>query len=48
MDRATQTNSAKHLRGTIDTAFNNGTSVSGRVTLGARDALILVDTKSLP
>ncbi len=38
----------RHLRGTIDTAFNNGTSVSGRVTLGARDALILVDTKSLP
>lgn len=38
----------RRLRGTIDTAFNNGTAVNGRVTLGARDALILVDTKSLP
>lgn len=38
----------RRLRGTIDTAFNNGAAVSGRVTLGARDALILVDTKSLP
>jgi hypothetical protein len=38
----------RRLRGTIDTAFYNGSAVSGRVTLGPRDALILVDTKSLP
>lgn len=38
----------RRLRGTIDPVFNNGSAVSGRVTLAGRDALILVDTTSMP
>ena len=38
----------RRLRGTLDATFNNGAAVSGRVTLPGRDALILVDVKSLP
>lgn len=38
----------RRLRGTQDATFNNGAPVFGRVTLAGRDALILVDTKSLP
>ncbi|TAJ21003.1 MAG: hypothetical protein EPO65_02360 [Dehalococcoidia bacterium] len=38
----------RRLRGTQDVGFNNGAAVGGRVTVPARDALIVVDTKSLP
>ena len=38
----------RRLRGTQDPAFNTRAAVTGRVTLTGRDALILVDVKSLP